>query len=121
MAKQTGLLGVIFKTTAGEKKKGKKSARGKFWPPASSCSHVFVPADENHTDCRADVLADRHMEALQPAARGTFRTQLPTASILVLPGFAAADGTPKPSPLSQLLRFPSPDLPQVPQNLKVQL
>lgn len=31
---------------------------GKFWPLASSCSHVFVPVDENHTDCRADILMD---------------------------------------------------------------
>lgn len=31
---------------------------GKFWPLASNCSHVFVPVDENHTDCRADVLVD---------------------------------------------------------------
>lgn len=30
----------------------------KFWPLASSCSHVFVPVDENHTDCRADILVD---------------------------------------------------------------
>lgn len=31
---------------------------GKFWLLASSCSHVFVPVDENHTDCKADILVD---------------------------------------------------------------
>lgn len=51
MAKQTGLLEVIFKMTV-------KNVMGESSGRLPVTVHVFVPVDENHTDCRADVLVD---------------------------------------------------------------
>lgn len=78
MAKQTGLLEVIFKMTV------KNCDGGKFWPLASSCSHVFVPVDENHTDCRADILVDcLHVRTGNVRYKlSRFCTQLLTSTLL---------------------------------------
>lgn len=87
---------------------------GKFWPPASGCSRVFVPVDENHTDSRADILAEQpraHVETLQiESARGRREEQIVHAvSHQPCPGWGHSWGT-KPACLGWLLAFLSPNL-----------
>lgn len=87
---------------------------GKFWLPASGCSHVFVPVDENHTDSRADILAQQpcaHVETLQiESALGSREEQTGHAvSHRPCPGWGHSWGT-KAACLVWLLAFLSPNL-----------
>lgn len=87
---------------------------GKFWLPASGCSHVFVPVDENHTDSRADILAQQpcaHVETLQiESALGSREEQTVHAvSHRPCPGWGHSWGT-KAACLVWLLAFLSPNL-----------